>query len=90
MLRDAMLDRYFLENRAKLLDLAAFLDRSERCESDAEGHDFRLAALRNAITLLIDEKPQRTKRILELLSDTSTELLDTAPGKSATGVPPGP
>lgn len=90
MTRDALLDRTFLEHRAKLLDLAAFLDRGERCSpevAEAADDDFRLEAMRRAIGLLIDEKPQRAKRILELLSDPSEKLLDAAPGKAASGVP---
>lgn len=99
MTRDAMLDRTFLEHRAKLLDLAAFLDRSDRCPPPPEAadpaekspeDDFRLAAMRNAIELLIDEKPQRAKRILEMLSDPSADLLAAAPDKAAGGVPASP
>ena len=85
--RDAVVDRYFLEHRVKLLDLAAFLDRCERAEGD---DDFRMQAMREAVELLIDGQPDRTRRILEHLSDLSTELLDHAPGKGATGAPPPP
>ena len=92
--RAAVLDRYFLEHRAKLLDLAAFLDRHDRApgsDNSASGNttdDPRLVALRGAIELLIDNHPHRTRRILEHLSDLSEELLDRAPGKGATGAPP--
>ena len=85
--REAVVDRYFLEHRAKLLDLAAFLDRCERAEGD---DDFRVQAMREAVELLIDGQPNRTRRILEHLSDLSIELLDHAPGKGATGAPPPP
>jgi len=86
--RDDLLDRTFLEHRAKLLDLAAFLDRCERCESgDQTEDDFRLAAMRGAMKLLVDDQPQRAKRVLEWLSDDSAELLDHAPQKGATGAP---
>lgn len=81
-----LLDRTFLEHRAKLLDLAAFLDRCDRCASDGDG-DYRLKALRGALKLLLDEQPDRARRILEQFSDPTTALLDAAPGKGAAGVP---
>lgn len=85
--RDELLDRTFLEHRAKLLDLAAFLDRCERSVSDADD-DFRLVALRGAMELLMDDQPHRARRVLERLSDDSDDLLDHAPTKGATGAPP--
>lgn len=84
--RDKLLDRTFLEHRAKLLDLAAFLDRCERCDSDGS-EDFRVEAMRGAMKLLLDDQPHRAKRILEWLSDDSADLLDLAPGQGATGAP---
>ena len=47
---DEVIDRYFLEHRAKLIDIAAFIDRVERSEGSSED-DFRLRSLRHAITL---------------------------------------
>lgn len=44
--KQAVLDLYFLEARAHLIDLAAFLDRVERAPGDS---DYRLAALRAAL-----------------------------------------
>ena len=46
MTRQHVLDQYFMDARHKLIDLAAFLDRVERAEGDA---DFRLAAFREAV-----------------------------------------
>jgi len=89
MPRDKVVDRYFLEHRAKLLDVAAFLDRVDRSEAlpDATsgGEDFRVEAFERAIALLIDEKGDRAKRVLELLSDHSETPIDKAPMKGATG-----
>ncbi len=70
-----ILDRYFLEHRAKLIDIAAFLDRVERAtpvDHSAGQEDFRLAALREALAILSDRLPDHTKRILERLSDPTT------------------
>jgi len=89
ILRSAVIDRYFMEHRAKLIDLAAFLDRIDRSpdlgSDNGKDEDFRLEALRRAITLLSDGEPQRAKRILELFSDTTTTPIDKAPMKGAAG-----
>ncbi len=81
--RDQVIDRYFLEHRAKVLDLAAYLDRLDR--SAGGPGDFREQALHNAIALLIDGQPDRAQRILESLSDPTTDPVDQASGKGATG-----
>jgi hypothetical protein len=87
--RDGVIDRYFMEHRAKLLDVAAFLDRLDRSEAPADagagGEDFRVEAMRRAIQLLVDEKGERAKRILELFSDPTTDPIPAAPMKGATG-----
>ena len=79
-----VIDRYFLEHRAKLIDIAAFLDRVDRAKA-SDTDDFRLRSLRHAITLLIDGKPERARRVLELFSDRTDEPIDEAPMKGATG-----
>ena len=90
MSRQQVIDTYFLEHRAKLLDLAAFLDRVDRAQPDDNGEeDFRLAALRAAITLLGDNQPQRVRRMLERFSDHTTALAQSAAGmKGAVGAAP--
>ena len=80
-----VLDLYFLEHRAKLLDLAAFLDRCDRAEGQA---DFRLDAIRRAVKILAEESPGRAKRVQEALSDRSREPIPSAPGKGAVGAAP--
>ena len=82
-----VVDRYFLEHRAKLIDLAAFLDRIDRA-ADASGteSDFRIAAFFKAIDVLHDGRANRAGRILAVFSDTTTELPQSAQGaKSAAG-----
>lgn len=93
--RQAVIDAYFIEHRGKLLDLAAFLDRVDRGapaagEGGAGGEDFRLKALREGITLLIDGRPERARRLLELLSDPTSEPIPAAGVKGATGACPSP
>ena len=72
----------FVPARAKLIDVAAFLDRVERYEI---AKDFRCAALREAAAVLVDGKPERARRILEKLSDPTTEPEATSTGKAALG-----
>ena len=85
--RERAVDMYFMEHRAKLIDVAAFLDRVER-SGDGED-DFRMAAFRDALKVLSDGQPERARRVLELFSDPTTEPIEKAPGKGATGAWPG-
>ncbi len=87
MTRQQVLDLYFMENRAKLIDIAAFLDRVDRAEGEA---DFRLAGFRDALRQLAGTEPARARNVLLALSDPTTEPIDKAPGKGATGAWPGP
>ena len=89
MPRDQVVDSYFMEHRAKVLDIAAFLDRVDRAEGSDDTEDFRVSALKDAISVLIDGQPQRARRILDLLSDPTGEPIDEAPGKGAAGAYPG-
>lgn len=63
------LDRYYLEARGKLLDLAAILDRIDRgADSAAAAADPRLAKVRRAFDLLGEPGPGRAARVQELFS----------------------
>jgi hypothetical protein len=72
----------FMDARAKLIDLAAFLDRGERHDLTA---DYRYAALARASAILTDGRPGRAKRVLEALSDPTADPLENADGKAAAG-----
>lgn len=78
----AIVDQGFIPVRAKLIEVAAFLDRVERYRA---ADDFRCAALRDAARLLVDGQPERARRILEKLSDPTTAPADSAGGKAAVG-----
>jgi hypothetical protein len=85
----AVVDHGFIAVRAKLIEVAAFLDRVER--HGAAG-DFRCAALRNVAGILVDGRPARARRILEALSDPTTAPEEKSSGKAAHGAwqPPAP
>jgi hypothetical protein len=80
--RRAVVDHGFIPTRAKLIEVAAFLDRVERYDA---ADDFRCAALRDAARLLVDGKPERARRILEKLSDPTTAPDAVSSGKAALG-----
>ena len=89
--RSKIVDLYFMEHRAKLIDIAAFLDRLDRAGDDTAENDFRIEAFRQALAIVSDDQAHRTKRILDLFSDHSTEPLASAAGmKGAFGTSPGP
>lgn len=86
MTKQQILDLYFMDARAKLIDIAAFLDRADRAEGEA---DFRLAAFREALRALDLKEPQRAREVLLSFSDPTTLPVDQAPGKGAVGAWPG-
>ncbi|UCF15491.1 MAG: hypothetical protein JSW59_18990 [Phycisphaerales bacterium] len=82
-----VVDRYFLEHRAKLIDIAAFLDRVDRSGGMAAADiDYRVAALLRALDVLSQGQGDRAARILAIFSDHIVELTQSAKGvKGATG-----
>jgi hypothetical protein len=86
-----LVDEYFIENRTRLLEIAAFLDRLDRTDASLVERDFRVRAFREALHLLDADRsagsePQtRVERIQHLLSDPTTEPLEKLDMKSARG-----
>jgi hypothetical protein len=83
-------DEYFIENRNRLLEIAAFLDRLDRADPGRTGRDFRMRALNAALQVLAGEAPGYVAQIQMLLSDPTTELLPALDRKSARGAWEGP
>ncbi len=79
-----LLDLQFIDARARLIDLAAFLDRLERHDGEA---DSRLDYFKRALPILQEDRTDRAKAVLEAFSDFSSELPDTAPFQGASGAP---
>lgn len=86
MTRQQVLDLYFMEARAKLIDLAAFLDRVDRGTGES---DFRLTGFKQALQELQSGDPQRAERVLVALSDPTTDPIPAASAKGACGAWPG-
>lgn len=62
-----VLDREHLAARAKLIDLAAFLDRLDRAEGSVSD-DPRLGTIRRGLEVLAEEASDRTEQIQLLFS----------------------
>ena len=86
MTRQQVLDLYFMEARAKLIDLGAFLDRVERATGE---EDFRMKAFRTALGELTRNDGHKAKRVLLTFSDPTTEPIPAATTKAASGAWPG-
>jgi hypothetical protein len=86
MTRQQVLDLYFMDARHKLIDLAAFMDRVERAEGDA---DFRMKAFREALKELGKNNREKAKQVLLAFSDPTTKPIAKASVKGATGAWPG-
>lgn len=82
--KQELLDLQFMGARCQLIDLAAFLDRIDRHDGDV---DYRHDALIRAIPILLEDRPDRAKAVLEALSDHSTEPLEKATIQGAFGAP---
>ncbi len=63
----AVLDREFLEFRARVLELAAALDRLDRSGGPPPG-DPRVAAMRKGIDVLCDGETNRAERVQMVFS----------------------
>lgn len=77
-------DLQFIAARASLLDLASFMDRVQR---HGQEDDYRLAALREALPILTSGGPGRARRILESLSDQTSNPIPSAIIQGAFGAP---
>lgn len=81
-----ILQEYFIENRTRVLEIAAFLDRLERSsDGAAPAADFRMAALDRALRVLASNDPDKIGQIQLIFSDPTTEPKAKLDTKSAAG-----
>jgi hypothetical protein len=81
-----LVDEYFIENRNRIIEVAAFLDRLDRADSAIGATDFRVRALRRALeVVLAGGQADRVREIQMLMSDPNTEPLPALDRKGAVG-----
>ena len=80
-----LIDEYFMEHRAQLLAVAAFLDRLERARSRDAEDDFRVVAFRRALEVLSSGQPGRVRSVQMVFSDQDLRLLERRDQQSALG-----
>ncbi len=84
--KNKMLDLYFLDARARLIDVAAFMDRVDR---EGSSSDFRYKVFCGALKALESSQPDRAKNVLMAFSDPSDKPTPAATTKAACGAWPG-
>ena len=81
-----IVDEYFIENRTRLLELAAFLERLNRSSDGVDAAiDFRMAAFRRAVQVIASDAPDKIDQVQLLFSDPTTEPREKLDTKSASG-----
>ena len=80
--RKNILDLYFLDARARLIDIAAYMDRVDRAEGVT---DFRHDSFCEALKALDSGRPNRAENVLLAFSDPSNEPIPVATTKAACG-----
>lgn len=78
-------DEYFIENRNRVLEIAAFLDRLDRADPARRSRDFRVAAFVSALEILAADRPGYVEQIQLLFSDPTREPIPALDRKSAQG-----
>jgi hypothetical protein len=81
---EEIVERDFLANRARLLEVAAFLDRIDRADdADAVRDDHRYRGLLRVLGILAGNDGDRALACHRALSDLSDEPIDSAAGLGA-------
>jgi hypothetical protein len=80
-----LIDTFFMEHRAQIIDVAAYLDRLDRSVDANAERDFRLTAMREAVRVLGSAEPGRVEQIQMILSDLVIEPMDTRDRQNAYG-----
>lgn len=81
-----IIDEYFIENRTRILELAAFLDRLGRsADRAAWTSDFRMQAFSRALETLAAQSKDKVSQVQILFSDPTTDPKPKLDEKSASG-----
>lgn len=84
--RKEILDLYFLDARSRLIDIAAFIDRVNRSEGQA---DFRYSQFLEALNELGGDASNQAEKVLLTFSDPTEDPIPKATTKAACGAWPG-
>ena len=84
--RKEILDLYFLDARSRLIDIAAFIDRVNRSEGQA---DFRYSQFLEALNELDGNASNQAEKVLLTFSDPTEDPIPKATTKAACGAWPG-
>lgn len=80
------LETYFLDNRARMLEIASFLDRIDRYKDSTEAkNDYRYKSFIRALQLIIESEKDRTRNVQMLFSDLSVEPIERVVDPKAYG-----
>lgn len=82
--KQELLDLQFVDARHKLIDLAAFLDRIDRHPGEP---DYRMEAMKKTLSLLLSDRPDRARAVLEAFSDHTSEPIPQTAFQGAFGAP---
>jgi len=80
-----LVDEYFIENRTKLLEIGAFLDRLNRIDPGYTERDFRMRCFHAALSSLSASGIQHVLEIQTVFSDPTDEPIAALDRKSAMG-----
>lgn len=80
--KQELLNLQFIDARHMLINLAAFLDRIDRHPGE---EDYRYSALKKSLPILLTDRPDRAKAVLESFSDHSMDIPSSAPFQGAFG-----
>ena len=80
-----LVDEYFIENRNRLLEVAAYLDRLDRSGGAEAKDDFRSRAFREALEVVCTGGYPRVETIEMIFSDPTDEPLSELDRKGARG-----
>lgn len=80
-----LVDEYFIENRTRLLEIAAFLDRLNRIDPGYRDRDFRMKCFHAAVSSLSVSGVDHVQEIQTVFSDPTDEPIGALDRKSAMG-----
>jgi hypothetical protein len=80
------LEMYFLDNRARLLEIASFLDRIDRYDASSQARDdYRYKSFMKALETIRTGEGNRTAAVQKIFSDMTSEPIERVTDPKAYG-----